>query len=410
MPGATRRAPAPRHLERDLLLGGAGSATGLYVSYLALQRVYQTASWLMDAAVPSPPPTIQPVVREFMQYKFPPEWAMLARDTAYPGCALWLTVCGIFYVTSPEFQVLELRNRAPPAKGVASTAVVAPDDGWDDAADPAAAALGAGLNGAYGGAKAVAATAVNPIRWFARTAPPSTAPPPTAPPKPDPAAGAKTKLQQQIAADAAIPVKLPAHAYYLFLSAQTWLPSTDRLPLVLRQLELRMQQYADECLLQMVLSDLHHRAAQRPQTGITPGIQRAARFLMRRILDYTQPATWSERLRRMAHVAAAPARPTASSLWRDFDASFRDFFKSEWAQGGAHLQAAPYFLRASNPAYGSDSLTKLGLKLTVTTLQLELRFEPLYAPPPTPEQAVAAGAPYDVGPACLRGHLVYSVR
>ena len=351
------RAAGKSRLERDLALGGACSATGLYISYLAARQVYHTTRWLADVVVPASQPPHAPVQRRFMAYPDMPA-PLIARDD--DGSAMLLAPCGIFYVAAPGFRVLELRNGA-----------AAPPAGKTQAWWP-------------------------PALWGTTPPPP---PPPTQPPPLAKAPEGAVDTQ----ADAIKWVSLPPHAYHLFRSAETWGMTQAQIALSRELLRARAAQWADECLLQMFLSDLRELLRLN---ATTPRVREVAAFLLKRIFEYTRPATWGDWGARMLHVASAPSRPTASSLWRDLEHSFPHFFRDDWMElSGAqlqHLSKPPFFYRAAST--GMAFLQNVGLKeptVTPKLLQLDLEAAP-------PEDPRAAGAPYDVGPAWPIGGLVYT--
>ena len=397
--GKKTKSAAPS-LERDLAVGGVCSATGLYVSYLATKQLYRTTRWIADVVVPeTPPPTSYVVTRPFMGYRNNTQ-ALIARDEVLGG-AMLLTRCGIFYVAAPSYRILELRNGADASAVSSSLKTSSTSGGWADwwtgAASSSSNKKPAAAAASNVAAKEELEAAKQKLRQVEEANKQINA----------------SKLAQSIQHDAAARVRLPPHAYYLFLSALTWVPRADLLSVMNPQLAARERQFGDECLLQMVLSDLRQRlACRQAKHAMSKPIQDAMQYLLMRFTAYTKPASWAEYAKRVFYLATPPRRPTALSLWQDFDAHFGNFFKREWLAGDAQFMCkSPFFQRMPNETVETSSDTVLGTRITTSSKQLELRFKPSSKNKTPDEDAKlrTAGAPFDIGPAWDAGELVYIV-
>lgn len=103
-------------MEPALLAGGALSATGLYVSGVALRGTYRGLRRLVELATPGHAPTAYAVAVDGGARGAEAEGQMLlARDTALGGALLLAPRGGLFYLNAPEHTVWELRHGDPAA-------------------------------------------------------------------------------------------------------------------------------------------------------------------------------------------------------------------------------------------------------------------------------------------------------
>jgi hypothetical protein len=324
-----------RSLEATLLVDGALSATGLYLTRMVVRGVFSGVRAVTEWAMPASQQRFLPeyrVQRRFLSYAFEEggttpnarPFAMLARDPTLGG-GLLLTPCGIFYVASPECQVYELRN------------------GFED-----------NNTTLDGNTNAMVPAARTGMEWMRRQVKdwgrdlffPAAA---SSPPPPAATAGV-TRDALQLTLDQWI--RLPPHAFFLYASALSWMPdrTTFNDPIVQLQANARLAHFGDECVLHMLLNDLFRLFANAPE------LLRAHQPALRRLLELLDPAPVSTFFEwTTTRLGALFRTPPSATTMRRSASQVLETMRAQHPQFMPALAAlvpkrAPFFMREATTA------------------------------------------------------------